>query len=137
MKRRSLTSRPRAPALVHAAAIGTLAFAPTGCGDDGNGTSTSADSDQFPTAGPCAHDPDSPECGSTGLTPMTGTGGSTDATSVADTTTDTFPTAGPCAHDPDAPGCASSTGADSDSSGGSGSGSDSSGTGGSSSSSGG
>lgn len=124
MKRRSLTSRPRAPALVRATAIGTLALAPAGCGDD-ESTTTVADSDQFPTAGPCAHD-GGPECSSTGLTPMT-SGTTTGSTSVADSATDPFPTAGPCAHDPDAPGCASSTGG---SSGTDASGTDGSGTGG-------
>ncbi|MCA9704703.1 MAG: hypothetical protein KDK70_02500 [Myxococcales bacterium] len=119
-KQSTLTPRPRAPALVRATAIGTLALASLGCGDDQSGTSTVADSDQFPTAGPCAHSPDSPECASTGQTSLSGTDAST-STGLDDSATDVFPTAGPCAHDPNSPGCASSSGSD-------GSGSDSTGS---------
>ncbi len=113
MRRNSLTSRPRAPVLVRATAIGTLALASAACGDDGSTTTTvnEADTDVAPTAGPCAHDPSSPGCASTGMTSMTDTGMTdTSATSVADGDTDVAPTAGPCAHEPDTPGCGSTTG---------------------------
>jgi len=112
MRRNSLTSRPRAPVLVRATAIGALALASAGCGDDGTNTTVGgADTDVAPTAGPCFHDPSSPGCDSTGLTSMTDTGMTdTSATSVADGDTDVAPTAGPCAHDPNTPGCGSTTG---------------------------
>lgn len=133
MKRIVLTPRPRAPVLVRATAIGTLALAPLGCGDDEGGTASDSAADVAPTAGPCAHDPNSFECGSTGLTPMTASGTSTGSASVADSATDVAPTAGPCAHNPDTPGCASSTGTDGSDTGTSGTGSGSgSGTGSSS-----
>ena len=81
-----LTPRPRVSVLVRATAIGTLTLSPLACGDDGSTTSV-ADSDVHPTAGPCAHDPQLPECGSTGAPPVTT--GTTSATSVADSTTGT------------------------------------------------
>lgn len=91
--------------------MGALAFSPA-CGDD-KGSDTGNSSDQFPTAGPCAHDPNSPECEATGTgtvdTGGTATMGMTDDTGSA---TDVFPTT-PCAHDPNAPGCGSSSGSDS------------------------
>ncbi|MCX4241815.1 hypothetical protein [Paraliomyxa miuraensis] len=130
MTRTSLTPRPRVPMLVRATAVSTLALASLACGDDGSSSTSVADSDVHPTAGPCAHDPQSPECGSTGPSTgttelSTGTTGSTDATSVADSATDVHPTAGPCAHDPQSPECATGTDGSSDS----GSGSSGSGTG--------
>ncbi|MCA9650106.1 MAG: hypothetical protein H6712_18395 [Myxococcales bacterium] len=116
MKRPSLTLRPRVPVLVRATAAGALALSSIACGDDGGGSSS--DSDVFPTAGPCAHDPGAPECGSTGLTPMTGTDASTGTSTGADSAdTDIPPTAGPCAHDPDLPECASTSDSGSDSGG--------------------
>lgn len=108
MKRSSLTARPRVPMLVRATAVGALALAPLGCGDDG----TSGDSDVFPTD-PCSHNP-VPECGSSSPTNLTGTdsGASTGSGSTAadeSGETDVAPTAGPCAHDPDLPECASTS----------------------------
>jgi hypothetical protein len=123
MTRIPLTSRPRVPVLVHAAALGTLALASAACGDDGGGTSTNATTDTFPTAGPCYHqNPPPPECESTGLPPGTtgsdtGTSASTGSSSAADAATDQFPTAGPCFHqDPPPPECDSTTAEGSDSS---------------------
>jgi hypothetical protein len=79
------------PTLVRAAAIGALAWAPLACGDDGNGTTESNSSDQFPTD-PCVHG---------------GTGGGPECESDSQMTNDpsesgfdSFPTI-PCAHDPD------------------------------------
>jgi hypothetical protein len=121
MTRIPLTSRPRVPVLVRATALGTLAFAPAACGDDGNTSTSVASTDVAPTAGPCYHDPTSPGCESTGLPPGTTTGGDTmgtgsGSTSVADGATDIPPTAGPCVHEPDLPECASTTDGGSDSS---------------------
>ena len=124
-----LSPRPLVPVLVQAAALLGM---PAGCGDDGGGESSTANTtDTFPTAGPCAHDPDAAGCSSTGMT------GTTDTTTTAGTTTgtsttDVFPTAGPCVHDPNAPGC-DSTGAETSSTGG-GTDTDGTGTGGSGSS---
>jgi len=105
--------------LVHATALGTLAFAVSACGDDGGTTSTTnvSTTDLHPTAGPCYHqNPPPPECASTGLPPGT-TGSETGSgSSAADAATDQHPTAGPCAHDPQAPECASTSDGGSDSS---------------------
>lgn len=117
MTRIPLTPRPRAPVLVHTAALGAIAFASAACGDDGGSTSTNSSNatDVFPTAGPCYHqDPPPPECASTGQPPGT-TGSDTGSSSAADGATDMHPTAGPCAHDPQAPECASTTDGGSDS----------------------
>jgi hypothetical protein len=123
MPRIPLTPRPRVPVLVHATALGTLAFASAACGDDGGGTSTTnvSTTDTYPTAGPCYHqNPPPAECASTGPAPGTtssdtGSGSSTGSSSVADAATDIPPTAGPCFHDPQAPECASTTDGGSDS----------------------
>jgi len=94
-----LTPKPLVPVLVQVAA---LAGAPAGCGDDEGGSSTSNTTDVFPTT-VCAHQPDAPECGSTGMSSDSST---SEGTSTSGTT-DIFPTAGPCVHDPNAPECAS------------------------------
>jgi hypothetical protein len=120
MSRIPLTPRPRVPVLVHATALGTLAFAVPACGDD-DGPSTNS-SDVHPTAGPCYHqDPPPAECASTGTPDLTtGTAGTTGTdtgtSTAADGATDQHPTAGPCVHDPMAPECASTTDGGSDSS---------------------
>lgn len=118
MPRIPLTARPRVPVLVHATALGALAFAATACGDDGGTMSTTnaSTTDQHPTAGPCYHqNPAPPECASTGLGSSGSETGTGSSSSAADTTTDQHPTAGPCAHDPQAPECASTTDGGSDS----------------------
>jgi len=109
-----LTSKPRVPAFVRIAALGAWTVAATGCGDDDD--NDSASTDVHPTAGPCAHDPDLPECATTGEETVTAS--TTDATTGSTTgdgmtdPTDVHPTAGPCAHDPDLPECATSSGTD-------------------------
>lgn len=110
-----LTRRPTVPVLVRATAIGAIAIGSIACSDDGGGddganTSVSTTDDVFPTAGPCAHNPEAPECGSSGGDGMTaGEASGTDPT--LDGADDQHPTI-PCIHDPDA--CATSTGGDGD-----------------------
>lgn len=114
MARIGLTPRPPVPALVRVATLGALLAAPAGCGDDqeGDSGSDSNTTDQHPTAGPCAHLPDSPECATSTGEPTTGDSASATGTggteSTATTSVDTHPTI-PCAHDPMAPGCEMST----------------------------
>jgi hypothetical protein len=110
-----LTRRPTVPVLVRATAIGAIAIGSIACaddggGDDGSNTSANTTDDVFPTAGPCAHDPEAPGCGSSGSDGMTaGEASGTDPT--LDGADDQHPTI-PCIHDPGA--CATSTGAGDD-----------------------
>ncbi len=101
---RTLTNKPRVPALVRVAAMGALAIA--GCGDDGAGGESNS-SDVFPTAGECVHAQGMP-CATTGGDGMDGmetmVGGESNGMDAAPTT--------PCAHDPSAPGCGSTGNAD-------------------------
>ena len=108
------TKKPNVPALIRAAAIGTLGMAPLACGDDTSGDTGNTTMDVHPTAGPCAHGPPEQCPESTGNLDGMDTMDATDteATVGGDSTTmDQFPTV-PCAHDPNAPGCGS-TGPDS------------------------
>lgn len=89
-----LTPRPSVPAWLELAAVAIFA---TACGDDEDGGSGSNSvTDVAPTAGPCAHDPMSPDCA---------TSSASDTMSTSATmTTDEAPTI-PCAHDSDPSDC--------------------------------
>lgn len=88
--RLGLTPRPNVPAWLELAAAAVV-FTGLACGDDSDDGSASNSTDVAPTAGPCAHDPMSPDCET----------GSSSATTM---TTDVAPTI-PCAHDSDPSDC--------------------------------